>query len=125
MKAKAVLVILLVVAMVMPAELLSAGARPRLDNDPLSLLDDALNVEFISQIGGPIYAVATEEIYTYVGVGPGVVVLDTSDPSAPVVVGRTFGLPGEVWALTLMGDYLYLAGGRGSWPLRTGPAVRR
>jgi hypothetical protein len=69
----------------------------------------AQNVELVGQIGGPTKAVAVSGSYAYVGVGPRLVILNVSDPSAPRMVGQTEPLPGAVWDVAVSGGYAYVA----------------
>ncbi len=71
---------------------------------------DAWNVEYVSQIGGPSYVVAIYGNYAYIGIGPRLVILDVSNPSSPVEVGKTDILPGMlVEDIMVVGDYAYVA----------------
>jgi hypothetical protein len=49
--------------------------------------------QMVGQIGGPTSAVAVQGDYAYVGVGLRLIVLDVSDPAAPVEVGSTTPFP--------------------------------
>jgi hypothetical protein len=79
------------------------------DSVPTSLVRSASeNVELVGQVGGAIRAVAAEENYVYVGVGPRLVVLDVSDASSPTAVGRTNPLPSVIESICVTGDYAYV-----------------
>ncbi len=67
------------------------------------------NVELVGRIEGATLAVAVQGQYAYVGVGPRLVVLDVSEPSRPVEVGRTSLLPGVVRGVAVSGMYAYVA----------------
>ena len=71
----------------------------------------AQNVQLVSQIGGPTFAVAVQSHYAYIGVGPRLVILDISNLAAPSVVGQTDVLPEKVMAVALSGDYAFVADG--------------
>ncbi|MBC8254828.1 MAG: hypothetical protein H8E35_12500 [Ardenticatenia bacterium] len=58
-----------------------------------------LTEEVVGQIGGPVYAVAVQGNYAFVGIGPRLVVLDISDSMHPAFVGQTGVLPGSVSAV--------------------------
>jgi hypothetical protein len=64
--------------------------------------------ELINQIGGPMYAVAWQDNYAYVGVGPRLYILDVSNPAQPVFTGRTGVLPEVVQDVAVSGDYAYI-----------------
>jgi hypothetical protein len=64
------------------------------------------------QFGGSTFAVAASGDLLYAGVGPRVVVIDVSDPTAPRELGRSAPLPGVVVDLAVDGDTVYaIAGG--------------
>ena len=69
----------------------------------------AQSVALVGQIGGLTSAVAIQDSYAYIGVGPRLVVLDVADPAKPVVVGQTGVLPGVVQDVAVAGDYAYVA----------------
>jgi hypothetical protein len=70
--------------------------------------DDALTLELVSQVGGDIRDVAVQGNYIYLGVGPRLLVLDASDPAAPILLGQSAMLGGNVGAIDVAGDYVYL-----------------
>ena len=75
-------------------------------------IDNSWNVDFIGQIGGITYAVAVQGNYAYIGVGQRLVILDISDPSSPVEVGRTDIFPDALISdIAVSGDYAYVADG--------------
>ncbi|MDM8527530.1 PKD domain-containing protein [Anaerolineales bacterium HSG24] len=67
------------------------------------------NLELVGQIGGPTKAVFVEGNYAYIGVGPRLVILDVSNPTHPVEVGKSDVLPGIVNDITVHGEYAYIA----------------
>lgn len=71
-----------------------------------------VNVELVGQIGGESKALAVQGQYTYLGVGPRLVVLDTSNPRAPRAVGQSDVLPGVVSGVVLINSRAYLATAR-------------
>ena len=75
------------------------------------LTTDAENVELVGQIGGGTAAVAVQSSYAYIGVGPRVEVLDVSDASNPILVGRTDVLPGSVSSIAVAGNTAYVTTG--------------
>jgi len=68
-------------------------------------------LEVVGQIGGGTYAVAVQGNYAYIGVGPRLVILDVSDPSAPIVVGQTDVMPDVLRDIAVVGSYAYVAAG--------------
>ncbi len=90
-----------------------ASAAPVIADEPVAPAaplnaDDALTLELVSQVGGAIRDVAVQGDYVYLGVGPRLLVLDVSDPAAPTMVGQTAILGGNVGAIDVAGDYVYL-----------------
>jgi hypothetical protein len=77
--------------------------------------ESALNHKllFQGQIGGSSYAVDVEGNFAYLGVGPRIYVLDTSDPSAPKFMGQSGVMPGVVRSVLVSGQYVYVAAGKG------------
>ncbi|MBN2462464.1 MAG: hypothetical protein JXB43_02560 [Dehalococcoidia bacterium] len=67
--------------------------------------------EVISQIGGPTQAVAIQGNYTYIGVGPRLVILDVANPSNLREVGSTLPFGGLVESITLGNGVAYVACG--------------
>jgi hypothetical protein len=65
------------------------------------------------QIGGSSYAVDVQGNFAYLGVGPRIYVLDTSDPSAPKFIGQSGVMPGVVRSVIASGNYVYVADGKG------------
>ena len=61
-----------------------------------------IDIEFVRQFGGPIFASAVRGDYAYVGIGPRLVILNVANPAHPVVVGQHF-LPGPVNDVDLAG----------------------
>jgi hypothetical protein len=74
---------------------------------------ESRNVEVEGHVGGPVYAVAVQGSYAYVGEGPKLIVLDVSSPVSPTVVGKTPPLPAMVQAISVTGTYAYVAAGEG------------
>ena len=65
----------------------------------------------IGQVGGPTQAVAVQGKYAYVGVGPRLMVLDVSDPTAPREVGGSAPFSGPVQDIAVSGTVAYVAAG--------------
>jgi hypothetical protein len=65
------------------------------------------------QIGGSSYAVDVQGNFAYLGVGPRIYVLDTSNPSAPKFMGQSGVMPGVVRSVIASGNYVYVADGKG------------
>jgi hypothetical protein len=62
-----------------------------------------------NQIGGVSGAVAAQDGYAYLGVGPRLAILDVSDPAEPFLVGQSQPLHGPVDAFVVAGNYAYVA----------------
>lgn len=67
---------------------------------------DEVNVDFVSHIGGTISDVAVAGDYAYIGQGQDFVVLDISDKSNPVEVGK-LTTPSIISYVTVSGNYAY------------------
>ncbi len=67
----------------------------------------------IGQIGGPVRAVVNAGNYAYVGVGLRMVVLDVTNPAAPIEVGSTTPFPDFVQGLAVSGTWVFVAAGSG------------
>ena len=65
--------------------------------------------QLIGQWGGPCNAVAVAGNRVYFGVGPRLVVLDTSNPASRSVLGTSPVLPGVVKAVAVSGSHAYVA----------------
>ena len=61
-------------------------------------------LRLVEQMGGTNAAVAAADTHVYLGAGPKVEVLDVSDPTAPVVMGRSAVLDGLVTAMDVADD---------------------
>ena len=103
--------------LVVSLALLSSASGARAQEPPSTSWEgvvaqqQAQNVELVGQIGGPVYAVALQGNYAYVGVGPRLVILNVSDVAHPVVVGQTDILPGVVEGVAVAGNTAYVADG--------------
>ncbi len=76
---------------------------------PVMAPADAWNVELVGQIGGATYAVAVQGDYAYIGVGPHLVILNTSDLAHPAVMGQTGLLPDTIKDVVVAGSYACVA----------------
>jgi len=86
---------------------------------PLASSPMGQNVELVTQIGGPVYAVDLAWPYAYIGMGPRVVILNISNPAQPVMVGQSDVLPGIIRNIAVAGDYVYAtAEYAGLWIIR-------
>jgi hypothetical protein len=82
---------------------------------PLSASTEAppsLALERAGQVGGVSKAVAVQNHYAYLNVGPRLVILEVTDLAQPSVVGQSSPLPGFE-SLVVTGNYAYVAGGEG------------
>ncbi len=73
----------------------------------------ANKVSLPTQFGGAMYDVAEQGPYVYAGVGPRLVVIDTSQPENPTQVGRSEVLPGVVSRVVLDKDQAFVGAGGG------------
>ena len=110
----------LVAALVACMLLSSLRPLPTLAQAPL---DDGavggVELELAWQMGGAITALDVQGDYAYLGIGPRLVILDVSDPTHPVQVGRTEVLPSvetgapepyaQIWDIAVVDDTAYLA----------------
>ncbi|MCP4544403.1 MAG: PKD domain-containing protein [Chloroflexi bacterium] len=81
---------------------------------PQSPASNAENVEFVGHIGGYTRAVAVQGDYAYIGEGPGLTILDISNPTLLTIVGKTPPLSSVgVLDVYAAGDYAYIANGNG------------
>lgn len=69
------------------------------------------NVEAVGQAGGSSLAVAVQDDYAYLGIGPRLVILNVSDPVTPLFVGQSSILDDFVRDVAVAGSYAYVAGG--------------
>lgn len=63
---------------------------------------------FVSQFGGATNDAAVAGSTLYVGVGPHLVIMDVTNPAAPVILGQTNELYDEVTTVTISGSYAYV-----------------
>jgi hypothetical protein len=68
------------------------------------------NVAFVGHIGGAVEAVFTTGDRAYVGEGLRMVILDITDPTSPVVLGKTEPLPGVVQGIVAPSGRMHEAG---------------
>jgi len=74
---------------------------------------DSLGVECVGKaLSGPCWAafVGLERRYAYIGGGGCLLILDITDPSNPVLTGKT-STPGLVWGIHVSGGQAYVADG--------------
>lgn len=101
----AALVLLLVLAAQSPV---AAGPAP--GPRPVATAGAAeSNMYLLDQVGGTTTAVAGGDDFAYINEGQTLVILDVSDPTAPIFVGRTMPLPAEPRAIAVQGGYAYVA----------------
>lgn len=116
----------ILVLVLFPVLLLSAAAALSADT-PASAPEPSIqqsaptfpgseNLELVGHVGGSASAVATAGGYTYLAVGPQLVVVDVSDPANPQPVGSLI-LPTTDLVGTLMaaGHYVYATAGKDLW----------
>jgi T5SS/PEP-CTERM-associated repeat protein len=68
-----------------------------------------VSFEFLAQWGGPVSACAEDGTTASLGIGHRLVTLDVTDPAALVMLGESEPLPEPILAVTLVGQYAYLA----------------
>jgi hypothetical protein len=83
----------------------TAAARPLAPQSAA----DASPLETLSQVGGSACCVSSAGAWTLIGVGPRVVVLDTREGSAPVLVGQGPMLDGLVEDIALSEGHAFVA----------------
>jgi len=66
-----------------------------------------VTLEIVGQAGGALTAMAVAGKAAYLGLGPRLVVLDVSNPSAPAVVGQSELLPSVARSIAVAGDQVY------------------
>ena len=93
-----------------PAPLPTKGTP--LPASTLTEVPTALTLERTGQLGGLSNAVAVQDHYAYLNVGPRLVVLDIANPAQPVEVGQSSPLSGFE-DLTVTGNHAYVAAGDG------------
>ncbi|MDW7731657.1 MAG: NosD domain-containing protein [Methanolobus sp.] len=71
-----------------------------------------VNITFESQFGGMMGAVSTSENYTYAAQMQHIIVLDTSNTTNPLEVGRVL-TPFEIKDIAITGNYAYVADAKG------------
>jgi len=91
------------------ALLVSSGVWPTAAAPVRAATADAENVELVGHIGGVTEAVFVQGNYAYIGEGPGLTILDISNPASPTVVGKTPPLPDIVRGVYVSGSYAYVA----------------
>lgn len=65
-------------------------------------------VQLIGQVGGSSFGLAAVGDTIYLGVGPRLVIMDTSDAARPAIVGQSAVLPGVINDVAVAGDYAYV-----------------
>lgn len=70
----------------------------------------AASLQFLSQWGGPVEAVAVAGTTAYVGVGHRLVILDIANPAVPVVLGESQPLQDPIQSIVLRGQYAFVVG---------------
>lgn len=82
---------------------------PKMSQAPSGLGAQAdVNVELVGQWGGDCDAVAISDNLAYIGLGPSLVILDISEPSNPVKLGKII-LPDMVSDIAVVGEYAYVS----------------
>jgi len=90
-----ILILLLIPLLIKPAPALWGAAPP-----PDRLLDQH-RLTLVGQMVGDVSAVVLDGVRIYIGLGAELLVLDVSQPAAPLLVGRSAALPAPITALAL------------------------
>lgn len=102
------------VALVLFAGLLGSYALEQ-EDDKVTILSPGVPVELVEQFGGASYAVSGKQNLTFLGVGPRLVALNTTDTSAIVFTGQSEVLKGVVQEFVLSDPYAYIVTGLGGF----------
>ena len=93
----------------------ASGREPAQTGKPMAAAPTApaeqVTLEPIGQIGGAAHGVAVQGHYSYVGMGPTLLVLDVSDPANVERVGQSGVLPSIVQEVYVAGHYVHVAAG--------------
>ena len=76
---------------------------------PLEISGEGRGLRIAGQFGGSCSAIAVEGESAYVGLGPGFVALDISDPTLPRRRGQPALFPGMVQSIAVSGTLVYVA----------------
>ncbi|MCB8985840.1 MAG: carboxypeptidase regulatory-like domain-containing protein [Ardenticatenaceae bacterium] len=91
---------------VQPWEFMGASAL----NQFSATIPSGQSMDLVGQRGGTTYAVEVSGNTAYIGLGPRLIVLDISDKSNPIVLGKTDVLDGYINDLALQGNFIYATG---------------
>ena len=94
-----------------PLSLTSSGQTVTETNGFSYLISSGQNIELVGQIGGTVLCVEVQVNTAYIGEGASFVVLDVSNPSAPVTRGRIL-MPGLVNGIAVSNGKAYVASRR-------------
>jgi hypothetical protein len=75
------------------------------DLDEKAILED---LQYIGRVGGSSWAVAINGAHAFIGEGYGLTILDITEASSPVVVGKTAPVPSTVRDVTVAESYAYV-----------------
>jgi hypothetical protein len=67
----------------------------------------------VGQLGGPVGDLVVQGLYTYVSMGPRLVIFDVSIPSRPTLVGQSAPQPGNLFYLAVANGHAYVATNQG------------
>src|SRR5690242_10824994 len=66
------------------------------------------NVELLGQMGGATEAIFVQGNYAYIGEGPRLAIFDISNPSSPLLLGKTDPMNGLVHDIVVVGNIAYV-----------------
>jgi hypothetical protein len=98
-----------------PAEIAPPTETPRPAFGSLGSLPVSMEIDLtvVNQWGGVPKALAVDGTTAYVGFGPRLLIVDTSDPAEPQLLGQSEPLPDVVHDVVVDGGLAYLAAGAG------------
>lgn len=106
-----ILLILLLGCLIPDSSTTATAALPEVADlgETKPLRSTKLPIDFIGHLGGITQAVTIQGNYAYIGEGPALTILDISNPSLPVVVGRSQPMPEIIEHIVVAGQYAYVA----------------
>ena len=104
---------LVVVGLLLAPEVVAAESVTPPDNQKTP---NASDMQVVSQVGGPVNAVAVSGSNGFVGIGPRLVVLDVTDPAQPRRIGQSAPIMikrASIGDIEIAGGFAYVAAGSG------------
>ena len=75
---------------------------------PSAAMPQTPTLEFVGQWGGTAYAIDIDQTAIYLAVGPRLLIVDATDPSAPVEIGRSAPVPSTIVDVAVHDGYAYV-----------------